>query len=412
MTLDQDGGQPGSTDSEVDLLGTVLSLILRNLRCIIVAGVLGCLLGVAVALLLKNKYTAVSQVVLPQGKDGLASALQIGAAGLALDLPGAGGIDRRFFERVLKSRVIADDLINRFNLRHAYEMEKAKPDDVRDVVESRLTAQAKDGIVRVEYVDTDPERAAAVCNAAVELLREKVLGQQTSKARRRRIFLEDRLAKMRIELAEAEDAKRQFQLNTDSYALQEQAKATLSVMTELLEQFYKESIRVKVVELSSGEAAPALVESRRSIEELQKQIGSLEGLSTSTSAKTTFSGARPSVALTPLRELPRTEMELTRVIRRVVTLERVVLELTREYELARLDEANEVSTLEVLDPAVPPTRKSSPRRTFIVLFCGVLAAILAALRRGQREWYLGLERSAPARAKEFRDHLGPLARLL
>ena len=40
--------------------------------------------------------------------------------------------------------------------------------------------------------------------------------------------------------------------------------------------------------------------------------------------------------------------------------------LTQQYELAKVQEAKELPTVRVMDPAVKPERKSAPRRTLIV----------------------------------------------
>jgi uncharacterized protein involved in exopolysaccharide biosynthesis len=52
--------------------------------------------------------------------------------------------------------------------------------------------------------------------------------------------------------------------------------------------------------------------------------------------------------------------------------------LTRQYELARVEEAKEIPPIKVLDEPQVPERKSSPHRTIIVLL-GVLVSVLAGI---------------------------------
>jgi uncharacterized protein involved in exopolysaccharide biosynthesis len=59
--------------------------------------------------------------------------------------------------------------------------------------------------------------------------------------------------------------------------------------------------------------------------------------------------------------------------------------MARQFELAKLDEAKEGAIIQVVDPAIPPDRKSFPRRALIVLaataagfFLGVFAALVFA----------------------------------
>jgi uncharacterized protein involved in exopolysaccharide biosynthesis len=50
---------------------------------------------------------------------------------------------------------------------------------------------------------------------------------------------------------------------------------------------------------------------------------------------------------------------------------------SRQYELARLDESREGALIQVVDVAVPPERKSRPRRAVIAAVTTGLAALLA-----------------------------------
>ena len=60
--------------------------------------------------------------------------------------------------------------------------------------------------------------------------------------------------------------------------------------------------------------------------------------------------------------------------------------LTKQYELAKVEEARETPSVKVLDPADVPESKSFPPRTLIVLFCMVLVVSLASA------WILGRAR--------------------
>ena len=53
--------------------------------------------------------------------------------------------------------------------------------------------------------------------------------------------------------------------------------------------------------------------------------------------------------------------------------------LTQQYELAKVQEAKELPTVRVMDPAVKPERKSAPKRTWIVGLSVLGALIIAGL---------------------------------
>jgi uncharacterized protein involved in exopolysaccharide biosynthesis len=75
---------------------------------------------------------------------------------------------------------------------------------------------------------------------------------------------------------------------------------------------------------------------------------------------------------------PRLLTEEGRLARETRTQEEVMLTLTRQYEIARVEEQKNVPVINVLDPAVPPAFRSAPRRSVLTalglllsLACGI-----------------------------------------
>jgi len=59
-----------------------------------------------------------------------------------------------------------------------------------------------------------------------------------------------------------------------------------------------------------------------------------------------------------------------------VKIQEVIFELlTQQYEQAKLQEAKDTPTVQVLDSAVPPVKKSRPNRKAIVLMAGALSLV-------------------------------------
>jgi uncharacterized protein involved in exopolysaccharide biosynthesis len=84
---------------------------------------------------------------------------------------------------------------------------------------------------------------------------------------------------------------------------------------------------------------------------------------------------------------PRLVMEQGRLLREVRTREEVLIALTREYEMARVDENRDVPVLNVLDVAQPPAFRSWPSRIGMAaggLLLGFVAGIALAWTRRER----------------------------
>ena len=62
--------------------------------------------------------------------------------------------------------------------------------------------------------------------------------------------------------------------------------------------------------------------------------------------------------------------------------------LTREYEIAKIEEAKSMPTIQVLDWAIAPEKKCKPRRTRMVLLAGVTSLFVAVVVAFGRECLL------------------------
>jgi uncharacterized protein involved in exopolysaccharide biosynthesis len=79
--------------------------------------------------------------------------------------------------------------------------------------------------------------------------------------------------------------------------------------------------------------------------------------------------------------------------------------VTKELEIAKIEEAKELPSVKVLDPAVTAEKPSSPKRLVLIpvgVFCSLLIAIFWVLAT---EVWLRLDEDAPLRifSRELRD---------
>jgi uncharacterized protein involved in exopolysaccharide biosynthesis len=66
-------------------------------------------------------------------------------------------------------------------------------------------------------------------------------------------------------------------------------------------------------------------------------------------------------------KIPELGLEFGRLLRDFKVKETLYENLSKQYELKRVAEANTTSPLQVLDRAIPPQRKSGPKRLFIMV---------------------------------------------
>ena len=103
-------------------------------------------------------------------------------------------------------------------------------------------------------------------------------------------------------------------------------------------------------------------------------------------------------------------LEYVRRLRDVKYYETIFEILARQFELAKLDEAKEGALIQVVDPAIPPDKRSFPKRSLIVMgatvagfFSGLLAVfLLAELQRMKGDSDVSLRLNRLRNALTFR----------
>ena len=81
----------------------------------------------------------------------------------------------------------------------------------------------------------------------------------------------------------------------------------------------------------------------------------------------------------PTRRVPQANLEYLRVARELKYHESLYDFLGKQLEAARIDEAKNAVMVQVVDRAVEPERKSSPKRLLIIALTAVAAFLLSCL---------------------------------
>jgi uncharacterized protein involved in exopolysaccharide biosynthesis len=242
------------------------------------------------------------------------------------------------FVAVLESRRINEEIVQRFDLMHRYK-KKYREDAVKELkrhVKFKLTDA---GTIDLSVEDRSPQIAADILNAYVELLDRFNREVRTTKGRRTRIFVESRLNETKDALAKSEMILTAYQSTHKAAVLSPEVSTAVETAARLYAQRAALQIQLGVVRSYSREGGDEESQIRERLAQLDQQLGAL----------------------------PETGLELARMLREVKTHEQLLLLLTAQYEEARVDEARDVVSVDVLDPGVPPERKVRPRRGVMII---------------------------------------------
>ena len=355
----------------------LLLILSRHRKTIIATTAAATILAVIVALLLPNMYTATTCIFPPQQSQS-AAALLLGQIGVLSGLSSADlGLKNPsdLFTAMLKSRSIEDAIISQFDLRHVYSAKQLQ--DARKRLSDRSSISDDDeGLITVAVSDRDPKRAADIANAYVDQLR--LLNQRlaVSEAAQRRLFYQQKLDSERDELSRAELAMKQAQEKSGLIQPDAQARAIIDAVETTRAQVGIKEVQVQAMRTYATPNNPDLQRSERELAGLRAELANLE--------RSTGELGNGNMEI-PTRRLPEVELDYIRLARDLKYHDALYEFLGKQLEAARIDEAKDATVIQVVDRAIPPEKKSSPKRTLIVLITMATVFLLTCL------WVLAVE---------------------
>lgn len=366
-------GQTGQLD---------LWVVLSRRRGLVAAILLISLVGTfGVSTLMLPRMYESTATLLPQldskESGGLAALLTAtGAGGMAQNLgatlPNMPTTPTDVFVAILKSRVMADDVIAKFGLMALYG-ERTMHDTRAELADRVRIAVSKEKVIKVTVEDTDPQRAADIAAHFVTGLDRLNRTLNVSKAGQNRAFLERRLNETMDTMARAEEALRDFQAKNKAVAVEAQSKAMIEAAAMIQGQITAQEVQLQVMEGYLSPDNPDLSRVRSSIEELRKQLGLMES---GKGAKGAAAGGRLHPAMVTVPDLA---LQYGRLLRELKVQETLYALLTSQYEQAKITEARDTPTVQVLDPPVPADKQIKPRPVFNAAVAGLAGFCLATV---------------------------------
>jgi uncharacterized protein involved in exopolysaccharide biosynthesis len=372
-------GNGAEDGEEINLLDLLIVLAERK-RVILWVTATCTFLAIVIALVLPQRYTATVTLLPPQqaSSAGAALASQLGNLGGVAALAGGSlGIKNpnEMFVAMFRSRTVEDAMVQHFGLMQEYRSKYLT--DARKSFESQSTVDGsgKDGMIHISVEDSDPRRAADLANGYVDQFRIQSQHLAITEASQRRLFFERELEQSKNNLANAEEALKQTEQATGVIQLDSQARALIESSAALRAQITAREAQIQGMQTYATSQNADLVQAQREVESLREQLAKLGGSEDSPYGE----------LIVPKGKVPEAGLEYVRKLRDVKYNETIFEILARQFEVAKLDEAREGALIQVVDPAVPPDRRSFPKRSLIVIgaialgfFFGVFVALVQA----------------------------------
>jgi len=349
-------------DESISFLDYLIILIKRK-KLILLIMFVSAATAAVISLRMPEIYKAEARILRPSAKSvGMTSQLLSqfgGAAGAAASIFGLSSPNALYLE-LIRSRAVMNRIVEKFGLIKRYGVETIV--DARKILSASIIVRSssRSGIITIAVNDTDPEMAADIANALVEELKQLTKKLAITEAAQRRAFFGEQLREAEESLIAAEEEMEKFKMETGALKIDEQAKAVISAIANIKAKIAEREVRLKVMRTYSTPNNPDLQKVEEALKGLRAELDKLE----------TGHGKNYDPLMSTER-MPEIGTEYVRKLREFKFAETVYSFFLKQYEAARLDEARDAVMIQVLDEAIPPEKRSKPKRTRIVIIATI-----------------------------------------
>jgi tyrosine-protein kinase Etk/Wzc len=275
---------------------------------------------------------------------------------------------------ILRSRGFSEKIINDFDLVEYFEI---VDDDslavmhlaIKQLHEDVLSISIDDdsGMITIGVETKDRYLSSRIANAYYDMLERYTLDSKMSKGRERRTFLEKRIETLESDFKHYSAELETFQRETNLLDLKAQQEAIIGVYSDIAAAKIEAEIELEYAQRYLSGENHLISGLQEKVRVLNNQIKQME---------TGDSELKPQY-LVNLDDIPNLANRFMQLTLNLEIQKKVIEFIYPQFEQAKLDELSDISTLELIDRAVPAGIRSRPKRARMVIL-GFLATFLIA----------------------------------
>jgi uncharacterized protein involved in exopolysaccharide biosynthesis len=304
---------------------------------------------------------------------------------------------------ILQSRTASEKVINKFKLRDIYEIDEDVPfEEVLKELEDNVNFSIEDeGNFIISVTDKSPNRAANMANYYVEILNEINTSLSVTEARSNREFIEKRFIQLQLDIISVEDSLQKFSKKYHVIEMEEQLKAAITVAAEIKAQTELAIIERDLLKASYGRDNPLVKQADLKVEKLSNRLAEMK-FGEDKNLKSSLN------LFIPFEKIPEIGIQYIRLMRDFEIQNKILEFIYPMYEQAKIEEQKNIPAVLVLDKAIPPEKKSSPKRVIIVLAAFLLSLFFSISYAVINESYKSLQKDEVRYRRIKNDIINPI----
>lgn len=355
------------------LFSDYINVLFKWKRLIFIITFIIMALATVYSFIIPEKFKSTATVMIPQensfGLSGISSLVSDGAAGLGAKLFGMKSSSEDLIFGILNSRSVLQNVTEKFNLAEYYSITDGNIDKVLKSFRGDLIFELNEhGLIEIGVINESPEMSAEMVNYFIQLSDSINVSLSIQQARNNRLYIESRYFKNVNDLRLAEDSLYSIQKKYGLFVVPEQLEVTIKAAAEIESQLYQKEIELDLISRQVGITSPQYQVLEEQVKLLRNRIADLKNSNTLSESSNVFF---------PFKDIPEISLAYLRTFREVEIQSKILQLILPLYEQAKVEETKNIPTLLVVDKAVPPQLKHSPKKAFIILL--VLFLTLAVL---------------------------------
>lgn len=357
----------------------LLLILFRHKRIFIINFLLFATIAAAISLFLPFWYRSTARLMPPESQSSdLFGGLTSLISNIPVKLPGLGSLGTGpsdLYLATLRSRNVREGVLRQLDLQAYFEAKTVE--DALAMLDNRtFFNKTEEDLIEITCEERSPELAQKMVQAYLEELDRVNREVRRTSASHSREFIETRLNEAERDLQQAAQRIADFQQQHGVIDIENQVKAQITMVADLrgelaLLEAEKDFLNAYVAK-DHAELKKATVRAQQ----LQRQIDKLQN------------GISPieNDLLLSFRNVPELGKQVL-FLQRDVEVQKIIYQLLmQQYEQAKIQEAKDSPTIQVLDAPSLAEKRARPKRSLIVLAAGFSSIILSFLLVWGREF--------------------------